>query len=234
MFRWPPGHRKPRLKRRLRESEILKRTRILLADDHQMLADALKSVLEPHCNVVGTVSDGRALLEAAPRLSPDIIVLDIAMPQLNGLDAARKLKQSMPAVKFIFLTMNEDPYLVGEAFRAGASAFLLKQAAALELMDAIEMVLKGGSYVTPHAAKGLSNISLRHPKARQHTPEPSPRQREVIQLLAEGRSMKEIASTLNITKRTVAAHKYAVMELLQLKSNAELVQYAIKHRIISL
>jgi len=199
-----------------------------------MLADALKSVLEPRCEVVGTVSDGRALLEVAPRLRPDLVVLDIAMPQLNGLDAARQLKHAMPAVKLIFLTMNEDPYLVGEAFRAGASAFLLKQAAALELTDAIDHVLKGGSYVTPHAAQGLSKISLREPKTRQHAPEPSPRQREVIQLLAEGHSMKEIASTLNITKRTVAAHKYAAMELLQLKTNAELVQYAIKHRIISL
>lgn len=199
-----------------------------------MLADALKSVLEPFCDVVGTVSDGRALLEAAPRLRPDIVVLDIAMPQLNGLDAARQLKHALPAVKLIFLTMNEDPYLVGEAFRAGASAFLLKQAAALELTDAIDQVLKGGSYVTPHAAEGLNKISLREPKTRHHAPEPSPRQREVIQLLAEGRSMKEIASTLNITKRTVAAHKYAVMELLQIKTNAELVQYAIKHRMISL
>jgi DNA-binding NarL/FixJ family response regulator len=212
----------------------LKRTRVLLADDHQMLADALKSVLEPRCEVVGTVSDGRALLEVAPRLRPDIVVLDIAMPQLNGLDAGRHLKHAMPAVKLIFLTMNEDPYLVGEAFRAGASAFLLKQAAALELTEAIDQVLKGGSYVTPQAARGLAKISLREPKARQHAPEPSPRQREVIQLLAEGHSMKEIASTLNITKRTVAAHKYAVMELLQLQTNAELVQYAIKHRIISL
>jgi len=199
-----------------------------------MLVDALKSVLEPRCEVVGTVSDGRALLEAAAKLQPDIVVLDIAMPRLNGLDAGRQLKQKLPRVKLIFLTMNEDPYLVGEAFRAGASAFLLKQAAALELMDAIDQVLKGVSYVTPHAAEGLANISLRDPKAREHAPEPTPRQREVIQLLAEGRSMKEVASALNIASRTVAAHKYAVMELLQLKSNAELVQYAIKHRIISI
>ena len=199
-----------------------------------MLVDALKSVLEPRCEVVGTVSDGRALLEAAAKMQPDIVVLDIAMPRLNGLDAGRQLKQKLPRVKLIFLTMNEDPYLVGEAFRAGASAFLLKQAAALELMDAIDQVLKGVSYVTPHAAEDLANISLRDPKTREHAPEPTPRQREVIQLLAEGRSMKEVASALNIASRTVAAHKYAVMELLQLKTNAELVQYAIKHRIISI
>ncbi|MGC2764197.1 MAG: response regulator transcription factor [Candidatus Acidiferrum sp.] len=212
----------------------MRRPRVLLADDHRMLADALKRILEPCCDVVGTVSDGRALLEAAAKLQPEIIVLDIAMPQLNGLDAARHLKRTTPKIKLIFMTMNEDPDLVGEAFRAGASGFLLKQAAAFELMDAIEKVLKGGSYVTPSAADGQANISLREPKARDHVAEPTPRQREVIQLLAEGRSMKEVASVLQITKRTVAAHKYAVMDLLQLKTNADLVQYAIRHRIISL
>jgi DNA-binding NarL/FixJ family response regulator len=210
------------------------RPRVLLADDHQMLLDALKRIVEPRCEVVGMVSDGRALLTAAAKLQPDIVVLDIAMPRLNGLDAARHLKAAMPKLKLIFMTMNEDPDLVGEAFRAGASAFLLKQAAAFELMEAIEKVLKGGSYVTPSAAEGQANISLRQPKAREHVAEPTPRQREVIQLLAEGRSMKEVASVLQITKRTVAAHKYAVMELLQLKTNADLVQYAIKHRIISI
>jgi DNA-binding NarL/FixJ family response regulator len=199
-----------------------------------MLADALEGILEPRCDVVGTVGDGRALLEAAAKLQPDIIVLDIAMPRLNGLDAARHLKRTMPKIKLIFMTMNEDPDLVGEAFRAGASGFLLKQAAAFELAEAIDKVLKGGSYVTPSAANGQAYISLREPKARDHVAEPTPRQREVIQLLAEGRSMKEVASVLQITKRTVAAHKYAVMDLLQLKTNAELVQYAIRHRIISL
>ena len=199
-----------------------------------MLVDALKGILEPRFDVVGTVRDGRALLEAAAKLQPEIIVLDIAMPRLNGLDAARYLKRTMPKIKLIFMTMNEDPDLVGEAFRAGGSGFLLKQAAAFELMDAIEKVLTGGSYVTPSAADGQANIFLREPKARDHAAEPTPRQREVIQLLAEGRSMKEVASVLQITKRTVAAHKYAVMDLLQLKTNADLVQYAIRRRIISL
>jgi DNA-binding NarL/FixJ family response regulator len=199
-----------------------------------MLVDALKGILEPRCEVVGTVGDGRALLEVAAKLQPDIIVLDIAMPRLNGLDAAWHLKRTIPKIKLIFMTMNEDPDLVGEAFRAGAAGFLLKKAAAFELMDAIEKVLKGGSYVTPSAADGQANIFLREPKARDHAAEPTPRQREVIQLLAEGRSMKEVASVLQITKRTVAAHKYAVMDLLQLKTNADLVQYAIRHRIISL
>jgi DNA-binding NarL/FixJ family response regulator len=212
----------------------LRRPRVLLADDHQMLLDALKGVLEPRCEVVGMVGDGRSLLEAAAKLQPDIIVVDIAMPQLNGLDAARQIKHSMPRVKLIFMTMNEDPYLVGEAFRAGASAYLVKQAAALELTNAIELVLKGRTYVTPSIADGLDKIALRSPNVRDHAPEPTPRQREVIQLLAEGRSMKEVASALSITPRTVAAHKYAVMELLQLKTNADLVQYAIKHRIISI
>lgn len=211
----------------------MKRPRVLLADDHQMLVDALKSVLEPRCEVVGSVTDGRSLLEAAERLQPDVIVVDIAMPQLNGLDAGRKLQQKMPGVKLIFMTMNEDPYLIGEAFRAGASAFLLKQAAGFELIDAIEKVLKGGRYVTPRAAKGLTRISLREPKAREHAPGPSGREREVIQLLAEGRTMKEAASVLKITTRTVAAHKYHAMDLLQIKTNAELVQYAIKNKIIS-
>jgi DNA-binding NarL/FixJ family response regulator len=151
----------------------MRRPRVLLADDHQMLVDALKSVLEPRCEVVGSVTDGRSLLEAAERLQPDVIVLDIAMPQLNGLDAGRKLQQKMPAVKLIYMTMNEDPYLIGEAFRAGASAFLLKQAAGFELIDAIETVLKGRKYVTPRAANGLASISLREPKSREHAPGPN-------------------------------------------------------------
>ncbi|HUL33561.1 MAG TPA: response regulator transcription factor [Candidatus Eisenbacteria bacterium] len=207
---------------------------MLLADDHRMLVDALKGIVEPRCEIVGAVSDGRELLKVAAKLQPDIILLDIAMPQLNGLDAARRLKPAMPRVKLIFMTMNEDPELVGEAFHAGASAFLLKQAAAFELTEAIERVLKGESYVTPRAAEGQARISLREPRARERAAEPTPRQREVIQLLAEGRSMKEVAFILQITKRTVAAHKYAVMDLLQLDSTADLVQYAIKHKIISI
>ena len=209
------------------------RPRVLLADDHRMLADALKKVLEPRCEVVGTVADGRALLEAAANLVPDVIVLDITMPHLNGLDAGRQIKAKMPRTKLIFMTQHEDPYLVGEAFRCGASGFLLKEAAASELIEALEAVLKGSSYVTPSAAEGLTNISVRDPKRLDHIPEPSPRQREVVQLLAEGHSMKEVADALKITVRTVAAHKYAVMELLQLKSNADLIQYAIKHKLVS-
>jgi len=198
-----------------------------------MLVGALKSVLEPKYEVVGLVTDGRALLEAAERLQPDIVVTDIAMPQLNGLDAARKLKEKTPGIKLIFMTMNPDPFLVREAFRAGASAFLLKQEACSGLPAAIDEVLKGGTYVSPQTSEGQINISMREPKDRKHAPEPTARQREVIQLLAEGLSMKQVADTLKITKYTVALHKYAVMERLQIKSSAELVQYAIKHGIIS-
>lgn len=214
------------------KARAMNRPRVLLADDHQMVADALKSVLEPRFEVVGTVNNGRALLEAAPTLQPEVIVLDIAMPEMNGLDAARHLKHSVPRAKLVFLTMNEDPQLLGEAFRAGASAFLLKQSAAFELTEAVEKVLKGGSYVSPRAAKGQANIFLRGPQAREKAAEPTLRQREVIQLMAEGHSMKEAADILKITTRTVASHKYGVMELLQLKTNAELVRYAIKHNII--
>jgi DNA-binding NarL/FixJ family response regulator len=197
-----------------------------------MLMDALKQVLEPAYEVVGSVGDGLALLRAAENLRPDIVVLDIAMPLLNGLDAGRRLKHEMPGVKLIFLTMNEDPYLVGEAFRAGASAYLLKRGAAFELTRAISDVLKGQTYITPCIAGGLDNISLLNPEAREDSPEPTARQRQVIQLLAEGRPMKEIAGLLNITVRTVASHKYRVMELLQIKTSAELVRYAVKHRIV--
>lgn len=208
------------------------RTRVLLADDHLMLVEALKKVLEADFDVVGSVGDGLALLSAAEKLRPDVVVLDIAMPLLNGLDAGRQLRHNLPAVKLVFLTMNEDPYLVGEAFRAGASAYLLKQGAALELTKAISDVLRGVTYVTPCIEGGLANISLLAPEAREHAPQPTARQRQVIQLLAEGRSMKEIADLLHITMRTVASHKYRVMEILQIKTSAELVRYAVKHRIV--
>jgi len=210
----------------------LGRPRVLLADDHLMLVEALKKVLEVEYDVVGSVGDGLALLNAAEKLRPDVIVLDIAMPLLNGLDAGRQLRHNFPTVKLVFLTMNEDPYLVGEAFRAGASAYLLKQGAALELTKAISDVLKGLTYVTPCIAGGLANISLLDPEAREQAPQPTARQRQVIQLLAEGRSMKEIADLLHITMRTVASHKYRVMEILQIKTSAELVRYAVKHRIV--
>jgi DNA-binding NarL/FixJ family response regulator len=210
----------------------MRRLKVLVADDHHMFAEMLKSVLTPRYDVVGTVTDGLALLEAARQLRPDVIVLDIGMPHLNGLDAGMQIKKSMPAIKLIYLTMNLDPYLVRQAIRIGASGFLLKQGTARELPEAIEKVMSGGSYVTPTAAAALERLSELEPTRNDDAPQPTARQREVIQLLAEGQSMKQVADTLNITPRTVAAHKYAAMEILQIKSSAELVQYALKSGMI--
>jgi DNA-binding NarL/FixJ family response regulator len=210
----------------------MKRPRVLLADDHRLLREAFATLLEPYCDVVGAVADGRALLEVAPELRPDIVVLDIAMPSLNGLDAARQLKRTMPEVKVIFLTVSEDPDLAAEAFRAGASGYLLKNSAASELLQAIQDVYHGRSYVTPLATKGLVRNFLDEPKAAKKSSELSPRQREVLQLLAEGHTMKEIARILKITARTVAFHKYSIMEELGVRSSAELVHYAIKKGVV--
>ncbi len=212
----------------------MNKVKILLADDHLLVAEALKSLLTPIYDVVGTVSDGMALLEAASALRPDLIVMDIGMPQLNGLDATRQIKRILPRVKIIIVTMNEDTDLVGEAFRAGASGYILKHSASRELMEAIQEVLKGASYLSPRITGGAVASMLRGPdresgKSRELTS----RQRQVIQLLAEGRSMKEIADILTISLRTVAAHKYRIMDLLEVKTNAELYRYAVKHRIIS-
>ncbi len=197
-----------------------------------MFAEMLKSLLAPRYDVVGTVTDGLALLDATRQLQPDLIVLDIGMPHLNGLDAAVQIRKATPGIKLIFLTMNLDPYLVRQALRIGASGFLLKQGTVKELPEAIERIVNGGSYVTPAAAHALEGLSELEPANRDSRPEPTARQREVIQLLAEGQSMKQVADTLKITPRTVAAHKYAVMELLQIKSSAELVQYALKSGMI--
>ena len=212
----------------------MKRPRVLLADDHRLLREAFVKLLEPDCDVVGAVADGRALLEAVPTLRPDIVVLDIAMPQLNGLDAARQLKHAMPDVKVIFLTVSEDPDLAAEAFRTGASGFLLKNSAASELLQAIRDVSQGRSYVTPLATRDVLDTLLRQPESSRGTHELSPRQREVLQLLAEGRTMKEIANILKITARTVAFHKYSMMQELGIKTSAELIQFAIKKRIVFL
>jgi DNA-binding NarL/FixJ family response regulator len=209
------------------------RPRVLLADDHRLLREAFAQLLQPRCEVVGAVADGRALLDAAPRLRPDIVVLDIAMPLLNGLDATRLLRQQMPEVKVIFLTVNEDPDLAAEAFRAGASGFLLKNSAASELLQAIEEVFQGRSYITPLATQGLVGSFLHSPESAKKTAELSQRQREVLKLLAEGRTMKEIARALKITPRTVAFHKYSMMQELGIRTSAELVQFAVKQHLVS-
>ena len=209
----------------------MKGTRVLLADDHTLLLGALAKLLSEDCDVVGQVSDGRALVAAAEELKPDVVVLDISMPLLNGIEAARQIKQKLKYVKLVFLTMNEDADLAAEAFRAGASAYLLKRSATSELPLAIREVMQGRSYVTPLVTEGLVE-SLLQPEARKPAHELTPRQREVLQLLAEGRSMKEVASVLNLTPRTVAFHKYRMMDELKVKSTAELVQYAVKHHIV--
>jgi DNA-binding NarL/FixJ family response regulator len=207
------------------------RPRVLLADDHALLLGAFERLLADECEIVGQVSDGRALVEAAETLRPDVVVVDISMPFLNGLEAARRIKQKSPAVKVVFLTMNEEGYLAAEAFRSGASAFVLKRSAASELGLAIREVMRGRSYVTPLITEGLVG-SLLHGDQDTSGPELTSRQREVLQLLAEGRSMKEVATVLNLTPRTVAFHKYRIMEQLKIKSTAELVQYAVRHHIV--
>jgi DNA-binding NarL/FixJ family response regulator len=206
----------------------MNRPRVLLADDHRLLREAFTQLLEPSCEVVGAVADGRALLAAADDLRPDVIVLDLAMPLLNGLEAARQLRRTMPETAIIVLTINEDPDLAAEAIRAGASGYVLKNSAAAELIQAINEAMEGRSYITPLVAKGLVDSLARN---AGHTEAPalaSIRQREVLQLLADGNSMKEIASILKIKPRTVAFHKYTMMKQLGARSTAELVKYALK------
>ena len=209
----------------------MNRPRVLLADDHALLLDAFAKLLDAEFQVVGKVSDGRALVAAADQLNPDVIVLDISMPLLNGLEAGRQLKQKAHPPKLVFVTMNEDPDLAAEAFRSGASAYLLKRSAGSELLTAIREVLQGRSYVTPLITEGLVG-SLLHADRHPEEPELTPRQREVLQLLAEGRSMKEVANVLSLTPRTVAFHKYRMMEQLKMKSTAELIQYAVRRHIV--
>jgi DNA-binding NarL/FixJ family response regulator len=206
--------------------------RLMLADDHTIVVEAFRKVLEPKYEIVGTVSDGRALLETAPQLKPDVIVADIGMPLMNGLEAGLRLKEQMAAVKLIFLTMNTDPDLAVEAMRSGASGYLLKSSAVDELIHAITLALKGKSYVTPQIARGMQESFIKNPQIKGQAKTLTPRQREVVQLLAEGKSMKEVATLLNITSRTVAFHKYRVMEGLNIATTAELIQFAIKSKIL--
>jgi DNA-binding NarL/FixJ family response regulator len=212
----------------------MSRPRIMIADDHAFVADACKKLLEPEYDVVATVGDGRALVRIAATLKPQVIIIDIGMPLLNGLDAGHQIKQILRSVKLVFLTMNTDPVLAAEAFRRGASAYLLKTCAASELAVAIREVLKGMSYLSPAIAKETVDFLLRQDKdfvdEGQRLTE---RQREVLQLLTEGKSMKEVAFALNVTTNTVAFHKYRIMEILNAKSNAELVQYAIRNHVIA-
>jgi len=210
----------------------MKRTRIILADDHIMLLDAIKNLLEPEFEVVGTFHDGHALLDSAAELSPEVIVLDIGMPKMNGLSAGQRLKQMLPKVKLVFLTANLDPDLAAEAFRLGASGYVVKNSAATELVYGIREVLRGRSYITPLMTKGMVGSFIQNVQ-RKNPNKLTLRQKEVLQLLAEGRSMKEAAFILNVTPRTVAFHKYTMMEHLRLRTSAELIQFAIRSSIVA-
>jgi len=211
----------------------MKRPRILIADDHAMICAGFQKLLEPQYEVVGSVQDGRALLNAAVELKPDLVLLDIGMPLLNGLDAGRELKKLMPEVRLVFLTMNPDPDVASEALQIGASGYLLKTSHGDELLRAVQDALRGIRYVTPQIAAAMEQSYIRDPRSLQRPRHLSDRQREVLQMLAEGRSPKEIADILQISLRTVRFHKYRIMEELGISTNSELVQYAIKHAIIS-
>jgi DNA-binding NarL/FixJ family response regulator len=205
----------------------MRRPRILLADDHTMFAQGLRSLLEDEFELVGTVADGQSLVEAARRLDPDVVVVDISMPGLNGFDAVRQLKKDELPARIIFLTMHADDTFVAEAFRCGGSGYVLKQSAGEELITAIGQVLAGQEYVTPllatESARGQSKRVDPAQKLRL-----TPRQREVLQLIIEGYTMREIASRLGISTRTAESHKYEMMQGLGVESTAELIQYAIK------
>ena len=209
------------------------RVRILLADDHTLFCNLLRDLLEPEYEVVGSVSDGRELLKAADSLRPDVVLVDIGMPSLNGLDAGRRLKQANPRVKLIYLTMNNNIEYAREALQAGASAFILKNSKSSELLHAIRDALKGVSYMAPEIRRALNEVFLRDPKAVDRPQHLTDRQREVLQMLAEGRSLREIASLLQISYRTVRFHKVRIMEELGISKNAELVKYAIKYGMIT-
>jgi DNA-binding NarL/FixJ family response regulator len=210
----------------------LGKPRILLADDHTLVVEAFRKLLEPEFEIVGIVSDGKTLLTVGLELKPDVAVIDIGMPLLNGMDAGRELKKLSPQIKLIALTMSEDYQLAAEALRQWASGYLLKKSAASELVKAIREVLKGKSYVTPKVAQHLFDEFLREPRP-EHVKTLTPRQRQVLQLLAEGRTMKEVATILHVTARTVAFHKYRIMEDFGIQTNADLVKFAIKEHVLS-
>jgi DNA-binding NarL/FixJ family response regulator len=209
----------------------LGKARILLADDHTLVAEAFKKLLEPEFEVVGTVGDGRALLRKAPELNPDAVLVDLNMPLLNGLDAGEQLKQILPKVKIIVLTMNEDAEIAAETMGKWASGYLLKKSAGSELLKAVREVLRGAKYITPALEKELIELSLRDSRseaARALTP----RQREVLQLLAEGHTMKEAGAILHVATRTVAFHKYRIMQDFGLENNSDLLRFAMKQRVV--
>lgn len=211
----------------------MKRPRVLLADDHMLVIDGLRRILEPECEVVGAVEDGRSLLKAAERLKPDIVLLDISMPLLNGVEAARTLRKTVPAAKLIFVTMHADATYVTGAFRAGASGYVLKRCASMELVSAIHEVLQGRAYITPLIRRDVLGDAPGWPvHPGEASGELTERQREVVQLVAEGHSVKKIAAILNISGKTVTFHKSNVMRRLGIRSTAELTKYALEHGIV--
>jgi DNA-binding NarL/FixJ family response regulator len=212
----------------------MKKPRVLLADDHKIVLEGLKGLLKDEFELVGAVEDGRALVDQAATLHPDVIVADISMPHLNGIEAARQIKKTDKNIKIVFLTMHPDATYAANAFDAGASGFVLKHSAPSELVTAIHEVMKGRTYVTPLIAGDLiRTYQAGGSSEKDPFKKISPRQREILQLLAEGKSGKEIASILNISARTVEFHKYRMMEQLNIKTSAELVHYAMIHGIIS-
>lgn len=207
--------------------------RVLLADDHLLVAEALRSLLTPEFDLVGVVEDGRALVEAAGRLRPDVIVADITMPHLNGIDALIRLREDGDRVPFVFLTMHRDATFARRALEAGASGFVLKHSATVELITALHAALDGKTYLTPQLAGDVLEAMRQGPDGTEKPVDSlTPRQREVLQLLAEGRSAKEIATSLSISARTVEFHKYQMMEKLDIHTNADLIHFAIKNGIV--
>jgi DNA-binding NarL/FixJ family response regulator len=210
----------------------MSRPRILLGDDHTLVLDGFRKLLEDRCEIVGVAEDGRTLLRMAQELQPDIITLDISMPELNGVDAASKLKKLLPRTKLIFVTMHADPAYVSEAFKAGASGYLLKRSAGSELIQAIQSVMAGQWYVTPLVAKGLMEPVITGSAVLRDKPLTA-RQREVLQLVAEGKTVKEIASILSLSPKTVEFHKSQIMIQLDLHTTAELTKYALVHGLLA-
>jgi DNA-binding NarL/FixJ family response regulator len=207
------------------------RPRVLLADDHMVVAQAFAKLLEPDFDIVGYVVDGQALLETATRLSPDVVILDLCMPLLNGFDAGKQIKELLPNSKIIVLTVTEDAEVATEALHSWASGFVLKKSAAEELVKAIREAMKGRKYVSRHMEQKLMDKFVRDPRT-SHSKVLTPRQRHVLQLLAEGRTMKEAADILHVTPRTVAFHKYRIMEEFGIKTNSDLILLAIREHLI--
>ena len=209
------------------------RPRVLIADDHKLVAEACRNLLEPEFNVIGMVTDGRELLKVEQELRPDVVIVDIAMPQLNGLDAGELIKQRNRSVKLIYMTMSLAADVAAEAFRRGASAYVVKQCSAEELITALRRVMRGESYLSPLVTKDTVEYLLRSGAVYQEEKHISSRQSEVLQLLAEGKSMKEVAYILQLKPGTVAFHKYRIMDILGIKTSAELIEYAIRRHMIS-